>query len=158
MKRQEKETLVSALRDQVTQSSGLFVIVNNGLTVSEMEELRRNLKPSTNMFRVTKNRLMKLALKSTNFETITDLFHKPTAVVFSNDSLATTKALAKFAEKHPNLEIVGGSMGAELIDSAGVMTLSKLPSQAEIRGTIARILVEPGSRIARVLNAYGTAA
>jgi len=158
MKRNEKETLVSALRGHIVSSNGLFVVVNNGLTVAEVQELRRALRDSAPLFRVAKNRLMRLALKSTSFEAISDFLHRPTAVVFATDPLAATKVLAKFTATHPKLEIVGGSMGQDIIDAAGVMNLSKLPSQLEIRAKIARILVEPGARIARVLSAYGKAA
>ena len=77
------------------------------------------------------------------------------AVAVATDSLAVTKVLAKFADEHKNLTIVGGKMDAELLDVNGVVQLSKLPSLLEIRGTIARILIEPASRLARVSAEYG---
>ena len=98
---------------------------------------------------------MKLALKDTNFEAVSDLMKHPTAVAVATDALAVTKVLAKFAEEHQNLTIVGGKMDADLLDVNGVVQLSKLPSLLEIRGTIARILVEPASRLARVSAEYG---
>jgi large subunit ribosomal protein L10 len=80
---------------------------------------------------------------------------RPTAVAVATDALAVTKVLAKFADEHKNLAIVGGKMDAELLDVDGVVQLSKLPSLLEIRGTIARILIEPASRLARVSAEYG---
>ena len=83
------------------------------------------------------------------------MLKRPTAVAVATDGLAVTKVLAKFAESHPNLTIIGGKMDADVLDTDDVLQLSKLPSLLEIRGTIARILVEPASRIARVSAEYG---
>jgi large subunit ribosomal protein L10 len=98
---------------------------------------------------------MKLALTDTDFAPVSDLMKRPTAVAVATDALAVTKVLAKFAETHPKIEIVGGKMDAGLLDADGIMQLSKLPSMLEIRGTIARILIEPASRLARVSAEYG---
>lgn len=155
MKREEKSDLISALQSSLTQANGVFVIENHGLTVKEMEGLRNELRGLVSVFKVVKNRLMKLALQDTDFAPVSELMKRPTAVAIATDGLAVTKVLAKFAEAHPNLTIVGGKMDADLLDTDGVMQLSKLPSLLEIRGTIARILVEPASRLARVSAEYG---
>lgn len=155
MRREEKSDLISALQSSLKEANGVFVVENHGLTVKEMEGLRNELRGLVSVFKVVKNRLMKLALKDTDFAPVSDLMKRPTAVAVATDALAVTKVLAKFAEAHPNLTIVGGKMDAELLDTDGVMQLSKLPSLLEIRGTIARILVEPGSRLARVSAEYG---
>lgn len=155
MRREEKSDLISALQSSLKEANGVFVVENHGLTVKEMEQLRDQLRPVVSLFKVVKNRLMKLALADTDFAPVSDLMKRPTAVAVATDALAVTKVLAKFAETHPNLSIVGGKMDADLLNSDGVMQLSKLPSMLEIRGTIARILIEPGSRIARVSAEYG---
>ena len=155
MKREEKSDLISALQSSLKDANGVFVIENHGLTVKEFEGLRNELRPLVSVFKVVKNRLMKLALKDTDFEPVSDMLKRPTAVAVATDGLAVTKVLAKFAETHPNLTIVGGKMDADVLDTDGVLQLSKLPSLLEIRGTIARILVEPASRIARVSAEYG---
>jgi large subunit ribosomal protein L10 len=155
MKRQDKESLVGTLQEQVGSAKGVFVVENKGLTVKETEELRREIAGSVSMFRVMKNRLLRIALQSSPFESVQNLLHKPTLVAFATDPLAATKALAKFAESHPNMVLVGGQMDSEVLDANGIVRLSKLPSLNEIRGTIARILVEPASRLARVSAEYG---
>lgn len=155
MRREEKSDLISALQSSLQEANGVFVVENHGLTVKETEELRNQLRGLVSIFKVVKNRLMKLALKDTDFEPVSDLMKRPTAVAVATDALAVTKVLAKFAEAHPNLTIVGGKMDAELLNADGIMQLSKLPSLLEIRGTIARILVEPASRLARVSAEYG---
>ncbi len=155
MRREEKSDLISALQSSLKDANGIFVVENNGLTVREMESLRNELRPLVSVFKVVKNRLMKLALKDTDFEPVSDMMKRPTAVAIATDGLAVTKVLAKFADEHPNLTIVGGKMDADVLDKDGIVQLSKLPSLLEIRGTIARILVEPGSRLARVSAEYG---
>jgi large subunit ribosomal protein L10 len=155
MRREEKSNLISALQSSLADANGVFIIENHGLTVKEMETLRKDLRPIVSLFKVVKNRLMKLALKDTGFAPVSDLMKRPTAVAVATDSLAVTKVLAQFAEAHPNLTIVGGKMDAGLLSTDDVMQLSKLPSLLEIRGTIARILIEPGARLARVSAEYG---
>lgn len=155
MRREEKSDLISALQSSLKEANGVFVIENHGLTVQEFEGLRNELRPLVSVFKVVKNRLMKLALKDTDFEPVSEMLKHPTAVAVATDGLAVTKVLTKFAEEHPNLTIIGGKMEADVLDANGVLQLSKLPSLLEIRGTIARILVEPGSRIARVSAEYG---
>ena len=155
MRREEKSDLILALQSSLKEADGVFVIENHGLTVKEMEALRNELRPLVSVFKVVKNRLMKLALKDTNFAPVSDLMKHPTAVAVATDALAVTKVLAKFADEHQNLTIVGGKMDADLLDKDGIVQLSKLPSLLEIRSTIARILVEPASRLARVSAEYG---
>jgi large subunit ribosomal protein L10 len=155
MKRNEKSDLISSLNDLLQNANGVFVVENHGLTVKETEELRRELKPVVSLFRVVKNRLFRFALKETSFEPVSDLMKKPTAVAIATDALAVTKVLATFAENHPKLSLVGGKMDANVLNASGIIQLSKLPSLNEIRGTIARILVEPASRLARVSAEYG---
>ena len=145
MRREEKSDLISALQSSLKDANGVFV----------MEILRNELRPVVSVFKVVKNRLMKLALKDTDFEPVSEMMKRPTAVAVATDGLAVTKVLAKFAEAHPNLSIIGGKMDADVLDKDGIMQLSKLPSLLEIRGTIARILVEPASRLARVSAEYG---
>ena len=155
MRREEKSDLISALQSSLKEANGVFVIENHGLTVKEMESLRNELRDKVSLFKVVKNRLMKLALKDTDFEAVSGLMKRPTAVAIATDALAVTKVLAKFAENHQNFSIVGGKMDADLLDVNGIVQLSKLPSLLEIRGTIARILIEPASRLARVSAEYG---
>ena len=155
MRREEKSDLISALQSSLKEADGVFVIENHGLTVKEMESLRNELRPLVSLFKVVKNRLMKLALKDTSFEAVSDLMKRPTAVAIATDALAVTKVLAKFAEDHQNFSIIGGKMDADVLNVNDIVQLSKLPSLLEIRGTIARILIEPASRLARVSAEYG---
>ena len=155
MKKQEKTSLISKVQENLAGVNGVFVVENHGLTVKETEELRNILRPLVKIFKVMKNRLMKRALDGTEFSKVAELLKRPTAVALANDPFAVAKALATFAENHPNLTIVGGHMDGALMNQSDVILMSKLPSLLEIRGTIARILIEPGTRLARVSAEYG---
>jgi large subunit ribosomal protein L10 len=98
---------------------------------------------------------MKRALDGSTFASASVLLKRPTVVALATDSFAVAKALAGFAETHPALSIVGGQMDGDLLDKDAVEQIAKLPSLLEIRGTIARILIEPASRLARVSSEYG---
>jgi large subunit ribosomal protein L10 len=155
MKRNEKSSLISKVQESLANASGIFVVENRGLTVSETEELRDILRPMVSLFKVVKNRLMKRALDGTAFAPVSELMRRPTAIALANDPYGAAKALADFADGHPNLSIVGGQMDAGLMNQADVIAIAKLPSMLEIRSTIARILIEPASRLARVSAEYG---
>ena len=96
MKREEKSDLISASQSSLKEANGVFVVENHGLTVQEFEALRNELRPLVSIFKVVKNRLMKLALKDTDFETVSDMLKRPTAVAVATDGLAVTNVLAKF--------------------------------------------------------------
>jgi len=155
MKKDDKASLISKVKDALSAAAGIFVVENHGLSVKETEELRNILRPMVKMFKVVKNRLMKRALDDTAFSKVAEFLKNPTAVVVADDPYAAAKALATFAEAHPNLTIVGGHMDAKLMSKSDVMEISKLPSMLEIRGSLARILIEPASRLARVSGEYG---
>ncbi len=151
----QKESLVSSLQGMLAEANGVFVIENHGTTVKAMETLRREIAPFVSVFKVVKNRLFKIAVKGTAFEEVSELMKRPTAVAIATDGLVVTKILAAFAEKNPTISIVGGQMDSGLLDAKAVEQLSKLPSMNEIRSTIARIIIEPASRLARVSAEYG---
>ena len=155
MKKAEKSSLISKVQECLKKASGIFVVKNGGLTVKETEELRNILRPMVVMFRVVKNRLMKRALDGTMFAPASDLMKQPTAVACATDPFGVAKALADFAESHPKFSILGGQMDGGLMSESEVFAIAKLPSLLEIRGTIARILTEPASRLARVSAEYG---
>jgi len=163
--RSEKEALVSSL-NATFQEAGLVVITrNHGLTVAQANDLRVKMRAAGAGYKVTKNRLVKLALKGTSFEGLSDQFTGPSAIASSVDPVAAAKATVEFAEKNEKLEIVGGGLGGQVLDANGVKALAKLPSLDELRSKflgllqapatkVVGVVQAPGSQVARVLNAY----
>lgn len=155
MDRVQKEELVSSLNGVFASANLVVVTRPSGLTVAESTDLRRRMLESGASFKVTKNRLTRLALKGTKFEPLTDLFAGPTAIAFSEDPIAAAKVAVKFAEENQKLEIIGGGLNEETLDSEGIKALAKLPSLDELRGKIVGMLNTPATRIAGVLQAPG---
>lgn len=155
MDRTQKEELVATLHQTFDESTMVVVTHYSGLTVAEMGDLRDRMRESGAKFKVTKNRLTRLALKDTKFEALSDLFTGPTAIAYSDDPVATAKASVEFAKKNDKLIVLGGGLEAETLDADGVKALASLPSLDELRGKIVGLLAAPATKIAQVLQAPG---
>jgi len=153
--RTQKEELVATLHQTFDESTMVVVTHYSGLTVAEMGDLRDRMRESGAKFKVTKNRLTRLALKDTKFEALSDLFTGPTAIAYSDDPVATAKASVEFAKKNDKLIVLGGGLEAETLDADGVKALASLPSLDELRGKIVGLLAAPATKIAQVLQAPG---
>ena len=153
MDRTQKEDLVASLHETFDNAEMVVVTHNLGLTVSEMEDLRVQLREAGAQFKVTKNRLTRLALKDTKFEGITDLFNGPTGIAYSSDPVAAAKVAVKFAKSNDNLEVVGGALGKETLGVDAVKALATLPSLDELRGKLVGLLQAPATKVAGVLQA-----
>ena len=134
--------------------AGAIVVAHYaGLSVSDMEELRSEMRKQGGTVKVAKNRLAKLALKGTEVEHINDLFQGQTLVAYSDDPITAPKAVVAFAKKNEKLVILGGAMGADNLDDKGIKALAALPSLDELRGKLVGMISTPASRIAQVVNA-----
>src|SRR5690242_13058618 len=125
------------------------------MTVEEVTDLRRQMRAAGANFKVTKNRLARLALAGTKFEQLSPIFTGPTAIAFSRDPVAAAKVAVEFANKNDKLRIVGGSLGAQQLDAEGVKSLATMPSLDELRGKLVGLLQAPAGRIVGVLQAPG---
>ena len=167
MDRAEKSELVAHLNG-VFSTAGVVVVAHyTGLTVTELTDLRARMGEVGASFKVTKNRLAKLALDGTPMAGIADLFSGPTAIAYSDDPVAAPKIATKFAKENQKLVILGGAMGETILDESGVKQLAEMPSIDELRAKIVGMINTPATRIAgvvqapagqlaRVLNAYAT--
>ena len=153
MDRTQKEELVSELHETFSGAETVVVTHNLGLSVKEMEDLRVKLREAGANFKVTKNRLTRLALKDTKFEGIDDLFTGPTGIAYSEDVVAAAKVAVKFAKDNDNFEVVGGAMGEQVLDLAGVQALATMPSLDELRGKLVGLIQAPATKVAGVLQA-----
>lgn len=152
--REEKKQLISEMND-IFQKAGLVVVtLNKGLTMGETTELRNKIREDGASYRVTKNRLTKLALKGTPCEDLTDLMTGPTAVAYSEDALSAAKAVVKFAKDNEHLEVVGGVMNGQKVSLATINELAFLPTLDELRGKLVGLFQAPGAQLARLAQAY----
>ena len=154
MNREEKSQLLSELNELFSGAEIVVVSHYKGLTVKEVSELRDNIRKAGAGFRVTKNRITRLALKGTKFENLADLFQGPTAVAFANDPISACKACVEFAKTNEKLIVVGGAMGTGILSVAEINKLATIPSMDELRAKIIGLLQAPAAQLARVTKAY----
>ena len=154
MNREEKAQLLSELNELFSSAEIVVVSHYKGMTVEEVSELRNNIRKVGAGFRVTKNRITRLALKGTKFENLTDLFTGPTAIAFANDPISACKACVEFAKTNEKLIVVGGAMGTGVLSVAEINKLATIPSMDELRAKIIGLLQAPAAQLARVTKAY----
>ena len=152
MKRSDKKDLVQNLKDELDSSTSVIVTHYSGLTVNESEELRSEMRDNGAKFKVTKNRLTKLALEQTQFKDLADLFIGPTAIAYSDDPVAPAKVAVSFEKKLENFKIIGGGYNGEKIDLEKINFLATLPSMDELRGKILGIISAPAQKIALIMK------
>lgn len=154
MNRNEKSDLLNELNGLFSDAEIVVVSHYKGLTVAEVSELRDRIRKAGAGFRVTKNRITRLALKGTKFEAIADLFKGPTAIAFANDPVSACKACVEFAKDNEKLIVVGGAMGTGVLTIDEIKRLATIPSMDELRAKIIGLLQAPGAQLARVTKAY----
>jgi large subunit ribosomal protein L10 len=155
MERQEKHALVAKLHEEFKGAASVILSHNKGMTVAEVTELRRRSRDNGVTYRVVKNRLAKLALKDTPFDGLIGALKGPTTFAYSDDVVTPAKVVAEFAKTNERLEILGGGIAGQVLDTQGVDALSKMPSLNELRGTLVGMLQAPATKIAQVLQASG---
>lgn len=153
MDRAQKEQLVDEL-GQIFESSGVVVVSHYaGLTVAEMQDLRAKAREAGGSVRVAKNRLAKIALEGKPCASIADLLTGMTVLTYSEDPVAAAKVAQDYAKGNDKFVILGGAMGENALDAAGVEAVSKMPSREELIATIAGMLGAPASNIAGAIGA-----
>ncbi|APG63222.1 50S ribosomal protein L10 [Sphingorhabdus lutea] len=153
MNRSEKTEAVAALNATFSEAAVVVVTRNNGLTVAQSTELRNKMREADASYKVSKNRLAKIALDGTSYGPISDLLTGPVALATSTDPVAAAKIAVEFAKTNPALEIVGGAMGDTVLDVAGVTALASMPSLDELRGKLVGLVNAPATKIAQLANA-----
>lgn len=168
MDRAAKRELVTSLHD-VFKDTGVVVVAHNtGMVAAQSAELRKRVKEAGGSVKVAKNNLVKLALKDTKAEGVINLLKGPTILAYSKDPIAAARVAVKYAKENDKLVILGGAMGASILDANAVKALADLPSLDELRAKligllnapatkIARTVAEPGAQLARVIQAKAAA-
>ena len=155
MDRTEKREFVASLAAVFAETSMVVVTRNSGLTVAEVTALRRRMREAGANFKVAKNRLALLALEGTKFDGIKPLLTGPTALAWSRDAVAVSKAAVEFARTNEKFAVLGGALGTQTLDAAGIKALSELPSLETLRAGLLGMLNTPATRIAGILQAPG---
>ena len=165
MDRSQKADAVAALSATFNEVGVVVVTRNLGLTVAQTTVLRTKMREAGASFKVSKNSLAKLAIQNTDYAGIGDMLTGPVALGTSVDPVAAAKIVVEFAKTNDKLEIVGGSMGSQVLDADGIKALASMPSLDELRAKliglvqapatkIAQLSTAPAAKLARVFGAY----
>ena len=153
MDRAQKTEAVAELNRTFNEVGVVVVTRNLGLTVAQSTELRIKMREAGATYKVSKNKLARIALKDTDYAALSDLLTGPVGLATSTDPVAAAKVVADFAKTNDKLEIVGGGMGATVLDKAGVTALASLPSLDELRAKIVGLVQAPATKLAQLSNA-----
>ena len=153
MNKEQKKNYISEIKDFFDTNNSVLVTHYQGLTVNQLDELRTEMRKHGIMFKITKNRITKLALKDTKCKDIADLFSGPTAIALSKDAISSAKILTKFSKDNQKLKIVGGLMGKEILKLEDVLKIATLPTLSEARARIANIIQSPAQKLVSILLA-----
>ena len=153
MERAEKRELVASLQSALSGAGSIVLAQNAGLTVANLESLRREVKGAGGYVKVAKNRLAKRALEGTEVAHIAPLFKGPTVIAYSGDPVTAPKIAVDFAKANEQFVILGGAMGATNLNVDGVKALASLPSLDELRAKLIGLIQAPATKIAQLANA-----
>lgn len=153
MNRTEKRDFIASLAAVFAETSMVVVTRNNGLTVADVTDLRRKVRAAGANYKVAKNRLATLALDGTQFSGIAPLLTGPTALAWADEPVSVAKVIVEFAKTNDKLELLGGSLGSQVLDVAGIKALAELPSLDTLRAQLVGLISTPATRIASVVQA-----
>ena len=153
MDRSQKTQAVAELKSTFSEVGVVVVTRNLGLTVAQSTVLRGKMRDAGAAYKVSKNKLAKIALEGTDYAGLSDLLTGPVGLATSADPVAAAKAAVDFAKTNDKFEIVGGAMGSQVLDAEGVKALASLPSLDELRAKLVGLIVAPATKIATITQA-----
>ena len=156
MNKETKKNYIEEMKKNFSLNKSVMIAQYQGLNVNELDDLRKQLREKGILFKVTKNRITKIALKDTPKKDLEKYFTGPTAAALSSDPIATAKILTKFAKTHNKLKIVAGFMDGKVLDEKEVAIIATLPSLEEARAKIVGILATPAQKLVSILLAPGS--
>ena len=156
MNKEAKKNYIEEMIKNFTTNESVMIAQYQGLNVTELDELRKELRDKGILFKITKNRITKIAIKETPVKDLEKYFTGPTAAAISSDPITTAKILTKFAKSHDKLKIVAGFMDGKVLDQKEVAIIATLPSLEEARGKIVGILATPAQKLVSILLAPGS--
>jgi large subunit ribosomal protein L10 len=156
MTKEKKSSEVALLETKFKDAEILVLTQNKGMNAKITNDLRVAARAAGVDYRVAKNSLVKIALKGTNYESMSDQMKGPIGYVTGKDPVATAKVIAEFAKKNEKaFTIIGAKFGEMIMDAKAVDAFSKLPTLDEIRSKLVGLLQAPASQLVGVTKAYG---
>ncbi len=156
MNKESKKNYIQEMKKVFTSSEAVVIAQYQGLNVKELDSLRKELREKGILFKITKNRITKIALKDSPCKGLEKYFTGPTAAAMSSDAITSAKILTKFAKSNNKLKIIAGFMDGKVLDQKEVAVIATLPSLEEARAKIVGILATPAQKLVSILLAPGS--
>ena len=154
MRRETKNDVVAELKETLGKVASLVVADYRGLTVEQVNGLRREIRRAACTYRVVKNTLVKRTIADTDMAGLAPLFKGPTAIAFSfEDPVAAAKVIDKFQGDLQHLEVKGGYLDGEVLDQRGIKTLASMKGKDELRATLLATFMAPAQQFVRLMAA-----
>lgn len=154
MFRQQKEDAVAELKDTLSKVASLIVADYRGLTVEQVNGLRREIRKADCTYRVVKNTMVRRAISGTDMEGLAPLFKGPTAIAYSmSDPVSPAKIIDKFASELAPLEVKGGYLDGQVLDETGVKSLANMKGKDELRAELLMTFLAPAQGFVRLMAA-----
>ena len=153
MNKETKKNYIEEMKKVFSSNESVMITHYQGLNVVQLDELRKELRENGILFKITKNRITKIALKETPFKDLEKFFTGPTAAAISSDPFLSARILSKFAKTNDKLKIVAGFMEGKVIDQTEVAKIASLPTLKEARAKIVGILTASAQKIIGILLA-----
>ena len=156
MNKEAKKNYIEEIKKNFNINDSVMITQYQGLNVNELDELRKQLREKRILFKITKNRITKIALKETTKKDLEKYFIGPTAAALSSDPISTAKILTKFSKSNNKLKIIAGFMNGKVLNEKEVAIIATLPSLEEARAKIVGILATPAQKLVSILLAPGS--
>ena len=153
MNKEAKKKYITEMKEIFSSNEAVMITHYQGLNVVQLDELRKDLRENGILFKITKNRITKIAVKDSPCKDLEKFFTGPTAAAISSDPFMSARILSKFAKKNDSLKIVAGFMEGKVIDQAEVAKIASLPTLNEARANIVGILNASAQKIIGILLA-----
>lgn len=154
MNREEKAEIVEELKQTLGHAASVIVADYRGLTVEQVNSLRREIRRAECSYRVVKNTLVKLAIAGTRMEGLAPMLKGPTAIAYSKvDPVAPAKVMDKFAGELEPLKVRGGYLEGKVLDAAGVKSLAHMKGKDELRAELLATFMAPAQNFVATLVA-----
>jgi large subunit ribosomal protein L10 len=150
--REKKDELIAQYKEDISRSQGMIVIDYRGLTVKQIEELRKRVRVAKGSFVVTKNTLLARALKDTGMPVSEELLFGPCGVSFCFGEVATiAKVMIDFGKESKLAEMKGGWVGSVVVNAEGMKAIAELPPLPVIRAQLLGLINTPARQLASVV-------
>lgn len=157
MDRREKELVVAELQRYFSSATAAVLTEYRGLTVTELNALRKELREVAGEYRVAKNTLVQLAIEGTPYFSLKDLLTGQNGIALCfGDAISLAKVISRYAREHEKFTIKGGVTEGQLLTAPEVEALALLPGKEAVRAHLLGMLLRPATHLLSILSTPST--